>query len=123
MAHQQISKATKQNKKRSRGGMDDLEVAILSKILSLSYSSCKNRANPHTPPRHRCTPLVDAVDKPDGKKTPLSSSAAPATTSSSSRHDTKRYFCAEHALELIQIGRGLRRDPPFLDTPTLHVTP
>ena len=35
-------------------------------ILSLSFLSCKDRANPSTL-RHRCTPLVDSIEKPDGK--------------------------------------------------------
>ena len=76
-------------------------------ILSLSFSSCKDRADPNTP-RHRCTPLVDAVEKPDGKNTPFGSSAAPVTTSSSSRHDKKRYLgtivsLAAHAHALVDI--------------------
>ena len=56
-------------------------------------------------------PLVEPVDKPDGKKTPFGSSAAPATTFSSSRHDTNA--AREHALALAvegglahEIGRG-----------------
>ena len=68
-------------------------------ILSLSFSSCKDRANPNTSPRHRSTPFVDPVDKPDGKKMSFDSSAVPSTTSSSSGHDTECSFCLLHEHE------------------------
>ena len=66
MAHQQISKATKQNKKRSRGGMDDLEVAILSKLRAEEECDAEERFGLHVasilrilPPRQRAYTKIE----------------------------------------------------------------
>lgn len=67
MAHHQTStKATKQNKKRSRGGMDDLEVAILSKLRAEEECDAEEHFGLHVasilrslPPRQRAYTKIE----------------------------------------------------------------